>query len=362
MNKSLTNAVSEQLKENFEKKGGLDKFKKSKGLTSSIKFKDPSWIPLSKAFNETISLPGLPKGNIIILRGHSDTGKTTAMLESAASAQKAGILPVFIITEMKFSWEYAKNCGIQFDEVKDAEGNVIDYKGFFLYKDRETLQSIEDVADFVLDLLDEQKKGNLPYDLWIMWDSIGSIPCLKSINSKSNNNQWNANALAEAFGNYVNQQILLSRKETYPYTNTLIVTNKIWVQPPDVPMAQPRVQNKGGNAMWYDAGLVITFGGITNQGTSKIKAMKDKKTVEFAKLTKIMVDKNHINGITTRGSIVVTDHGFIPHDNKAIEEYKKLYSKDWLSTLGLEKNEIIETLVEELPKEEIEVNLEPNEE
>jgi hypothetical protein len=359
---ALTEAVSNELKKKFEQGGGLDKFKVKKLLNGSIKFKDQKWIPLSKAFNDVISLPGLPQGNIIILRGHSDTGKTTAMLESAASVQKMGILPVFIITEMKFSWQYAKNCGVEFEEVKNAKGEVIDYKGFFLYKDRETLNSIEDVADFILDLLEEQKKGNLPYDLWIMWDSIGSIPCLKSINSKSNNNQWNANALAEAFGNYVNQQLLLSRKESYPYTNTLIVCNKIWVNNPSMPMEQPRVQNKGGNAMWYDAGLVITFGGISNQGTSKIKAMKDKKTVEFAKLTKIMVDKNHINGITTRGSIVVTDHGFIEHNPKAIEDYKKLYSKDWLSVLG--SGGEISTVIEELPEEEnIEtIALEPNEE
>lgn len=356
--KSLTAAVSKELKSKFD----LDKWKDKKLLNASSKFKDQTWVPLSAAFNDLISLPGLPVGNIIILRGHSDTGKTTAMLESAGSAQKLGILPVFIVTEMKFSWQYAQNCGVEIEEVKDENGNVINYKGFFIYKDRETLNSIEDVADFILDLLEEQKTGKLPYDLWIMWDSIGSIPCLKSINSKSNNNQWNANALAEAFGNYVNQQILLSRKESQPYTNTFIVTNKIWVQPPDVPMAQPRVQNKGGNAMWYDAGLVITFGGISNQGTSKIKAVKDKKTVEFAKLTKIMVDKNHINGITTRGSIIVTDHGFIPHDPKAIEEYKKNYSKDWLSILGTGGGEV-KTLIEELPEEKMtNISLEPNDE
>lgn len=354
--KSLTEAVSNEIKKKFD----LDKFKEKKLLNSNSKFKDQQWIPLSKAFMDTVSLPGIPHGHIVILRGHSDTGKTTALLETVASAQKMGILPVLILTEMKFSWKYAQNLGVQVEEVKNAQGEVINYKGFFIYKDRETLNSIEDVAGFINDLLDEQKKGNLPYDLLFCWDSIGSIPCLKSINSKSNNNQWNANALAEAFGNYINQQILLSRKESYPYTNTFMVTNKIWVQPPDVPMAQPRVQNKGGNCMWYDASLVFTFGGITNQGTSKIKAVKDKKTVEFAKLTKIAVDKNHINGITTKGSIIVTDHGFIYHNPKAIEEYKKNYSKDWLSVLGEGK---FDTLIEELPEEKItDISLDPNEE
>ena len=47
--------------------------------------------------------------------------------------------------------------------------------------------TIEDVAAFILDLLDEQKKGNLPYDLLFLWDSIGSIPCELSIRSNKNN-------------------------------------------------------------------------------------------------------------------------------------------------------------------------------
>jgi KaiC/GvpD/RAD55 family RecA-like ATPase len=52
-------------------------------------------------------VPGIPTGHIVLLRGHSDTGKTTALIEAAVNAQKAGILPVFIITEMKWNWEHA---------------------------------------------------------------------------------------------------------------------------------------------------------------------------------------------------------------------------------------------------------------
>ena len=38
-------------------------------------------------------------GHIVLLRGHSDTGKTTALIKTAVDAQKKGILPVLIITE-----------------------------------------------------------------------------------------------------------------------------------------------------------------------------------------------------------------------------------------------------------------------
>ena len=103
----------------------LGNFKKKKGYTSSsVKFKEQGWIPLSKAFQDITSLPGIPTGHITLLRGHSDTGKTTALVEAAVSAQKMGILPVFIITEMKWSWDHAKEMGLQIEEVKDADGNI----------------------------------------------------------------------------------------------------------------------------------------------------------------------------------------------------------------------------------------------
>ena len=37
-------------------------------------------------------------------------------------------------------------------------GEIIDYEGNFIYVDRETINSIEDVAVFILDLMDEQKE------------------------------------------------------------------------------------------------------------------------------------------------------------------------------------------------------------
>mgnify|MGYP002478016381 CR=1 FL=1 len=55
------------------------------------------------------------------LRGHSDTGKTTGLLEAAISAQKRGIMPVFIITEMKWSWDHAKMMGMEVNEVIDKK-------------------------------------------------------------------------------------------------------------------------------------------------------------------------------------------------------------------------------------------------
>ena len=329
--KSLGEAVSKEIQSNFN----LDAFKTKKGLKSNIKFKEQEWIPLSKAFQDVTSIPGIPMGHIVLLRGHSDTGKTTAMIEAAVSAQKRNILPVFIITEMKWSWDHAKMMGLEVNEIVDeATGEVENYEGNFIYVDRETINSIEDVAGFILDLMDEQKKGNLPYDLLFLWDSIGSVPCEMSIKSNKNNNEWNAGAMSTQFGNSVNQRITLSRKESSPFTNTLVCINKVWTLKAESPMGQPKLMNKGGYAMWFDSTFVVTFGNVMSAGTSKIKAIKDGKQVEFAKRVNIQIDKNHINGVTTRGKIVMTPHGFINDNDRELKAYKEDRKEDWKQILG----------------------------
>ena len=116
--KKLTEAISGAVKGNFN----LESFKKSKNLSNNqVTFKDQRWIPLSAAFQDVLSLPGIPMGHITLLRGHSDTGKTTALLEAAVAAQKMGVLPVFIITEMKWNWEHAVQLGLQAEQDEDYE-------------------------------------------------------------------------------------------------------------------------------------------------------------------------------------------------------------------------------------------------
>ena len=337
--KSLSEAVSKEIRSKFD----LSAFKDKKGLKQNVKFKEQTWIPLSQAFQDVTSIPGIPMGHIVLLRGHSDTGKTTPLLETAVSAQKRGVLPVFIITEMKWNWEHAKQMGLQVEEVVDKDtGEITNYEGEFIYADRETIHTIEDVAKFILDLIDEQKRGNLPYDLVFLWDSIGSVPCEMSVKSNKNNNEWNAGAMSTQFGNSVNQRITLSRKESSEFTNTLVCINKVWTAKAESPMGKPKLMNKGGFAMWFDSTFVVTFGNISNAGTSKIKAIKDGKQVEFAKRVNLQIDKNHINGVTTRGKIVMTPHGFINDNDKELKEYKNENAQAWKDILGGADFQIVE--------------------
>ena len=86
--KSLTEAADKELKTAFS----LDKFKANKGLASNVKFKEQKWIPFSPALQEALSIPGIPMGHNSMVRGKSNTGKSTMTIEVAVNAQKMGIL------------------------------------------------------------------------------------------------------------------------------------------------------------------------------------------------------------------------------------------------------------------------------
>jgi hypothetical protein len=332
---NINDAASTAIKSSSGKSFDLDSFKKSKNLSESSKFKKQRWIPFSPAVADALSIQGVPMGQVTIARGGSDTGKTTLMIEAAVSAQQLGVLPVFIVTEMKWDFAHAKKMGLEVEVISNNETKEeVDYKGFFLYVDRSSLNTIEDVSAFIADILDEQKKGKLPYDLLFLWDSVGSIPCDMSVKQGNNNPMWNAGAMATQFGNFINQQFPLSRKEKYPYTNTFFVIQKTGVQPALTPMSQPRMTNKGGNAMYWDAAIVITFGNVTNSGTSKINVQHKGRKVEFSKRTKIAIDKIHADcGIATASTVIVTPHGFIPDTPEAVKEYKKTYAHEWFEEI-----------------------------
>ncbi|MFA5067843.1 MAG: hypothetical protein WC466_07410 [Candidatus Izemoplasmatales bacterium] len=337
----------------------LSDYKKERGL-DNVKFKSQEWLNFPSAFIDATGVPGIPLGSITLLRGHSDTSKSTALILSAIEAQKKNILPVFIITEMKWSWEHAKLMGLQFEETVDNKGVIENYDGFFIYADRGQLKTIEDVAAFINNLLDEQETGKLPFDLLFLWDSIGSVPCQMSVEKGKNNNEWNAGAISVQFGSHVNQRIVYSRKEDFPFVNTLVCVNKVWVRKPDSPMGQPVMKNKGGDTMYYDASFVITFGNIATAGINKIRATKNGKEVLFGTRVKVQIEKNHINGISTTNKIIVTPTGYIADDKKAIDAYKKQHLSYFMTLLG-EQGGDFDTIIDETEEPDTIVD-EPNDE
>jgi len=105
------------------KKNDFSSLKKK--FSTSAKYKPQRFFDLGAPFLDAVGLPGPAMGHINMFLGHSDTGKTTALVKTAVDAQKKGILPVFIITEQKWSFEHAKLMGFECEEVVDTETGVV---------------------------------------------------------------------------------------------------------------------------------------------------------------------------------------------------------------------------------------------
>jgi RecA/RadA recombinase len=310
-----------------------------KKFSKEAEYKPDRFFDLGDAFLDACGIPGPAMGHINMLLGHSDTGKTTALVKAAVDAQKKGVVPVFVITEQKWSWDHAELMGF------DKSGDYL-FNSDFEY--------IEQITEYINELLDAQEKGDLPHDLLILWDSVGSVPCKMTYDGKGGK-QHNASVLADKIGMGINQRISGSRRTDKPYTNTLIIVNQPWVELPDNPFGQPKIKAKGGEAIWLNSSIVFLFGNQKGAGTTKISITKDKRKVKIATRTKISIMKNHINGLGYEdGRILVTSHGFMPgredvEEKKSIEEYKK-ESGDYISKmLGVNVTDIadVEVVTEE---------------
>jgi hypothetical protein len=141
--------------------------------------------------------------------------------------------------------------------------------------------------------------------------------------------------LADKIGMGIHSRISKSKKEDYPYYNTLVVVNQPWVELPDNPFGQPEIRAKGGTAIWLASSLIFLFGNQKKAGISHIDATKDGRKVSFAIRTKISILKNHVNGLGYKdGKIIAVPQGYIEDTKEALDNYKKEYSEYWTTKLG----------------------------
>ena len=303
------------------KKNDFSSIKKK--FSKEAEYKADRFLDLGDAFLDATGIPGPAVGHLNMFLGHSDTGKTTALVKAAVDAQKKGILPVFIITEQKWNWDHAILMG--FNKEDD----------FYLFNS--DFEYIEQITDFINEVLDAQEKGEIPHDILFLWDSVGSVPCKMTYDGKGGK-QHNASVLADKIGMGLNQRISGSRRVDKQYTNTLIIVNQPWVELPDNPFGQPKIKAKGGEAIWLNSTLVFLFGNQKGAGTTKISITKDKRKVKIATRTKVSIMKNHVNGLGYEdGRILVTAHDFMrgkddTEEKRSIEEYKKDHG-DYISNM-----------------------------
>ena len=296
-------------------------------FSSKTKYKPESFYNCGEAFMEASGLPGPVMGGINMFLGHSNSSKTTAMNLAAADAQRKGHLPVFIITEKKWNWEHAVELGLEATKNEEDE-----WEGMFIFND--SFEYIEQATEFINEIINAQEKGDIPYNILFLWDSIGSIPCKQTFDG-AGGGMHNAKVLADKIGMGIHSRISKSKKEDYPYYNTLVVVNQPWVLLPDNPFGQPEIKSKGGEAIWLASSLVFLFGNQKKAGISHIDATKNGRKISFAIRTKISILKNHVNGLGFKdGKIVAVHNGYISDTKESLEKYKKEFSDYWESKMG----------------------------
>ena len=326
--------------------------------------KELEWILMPPAFTEATRLPGIPQGVVVSVLGHSNVGKSTLLNHAISQAQKQGIIPIIIDTENAFDFTYAMAMGFEaepiYEEVVDEETGevakkITSYDGDFLYFNnailadrygdidystgkktvkKRTIAVIEDVAQCINDLLDAQDEGELEQPLLFVWDSVGSIGSWQEYASgKKANNLWQAGAIATSFNGILNDRIPRSKKVTSPYTNTMIMTQKLSVSM--TPTGIPSAKGRGGYALQYSNRLQLFLGSVSSAGIKTLSAVSKGVTFDYAKETKIKVTKSHLPSpydITSEGKFICTSTGIIKCSE--LEEYKKSHLPKFLEELN----------------------------
>lgn len=311
--------------------------------------KELEWVIMPKAFQEATRLPGIPLGRTTVIRGWTNTGKSTLKNLAIAAAMRQGMLPVIFETEGNFDFQYAKDCGMDITPVygvdpETGEETIVDWEGDYVLftttkmcefcgdmdyskgektKNKRNVAVIEDIGYIINTFLDEQHNGNIPMPILFVWDSIGSIQSWKSYTSKTGNNMFDAGAINTTF-KPIFARISASKEVGAPYTNGMIAVNKIWKDNQNSMGGATAIANSGGEAFKYGCRLGIHCGGVATPGIKKLKATVKGSDTEYGTVTKITVYKNQLPipyNITYSGTMCCVHNGIITEDD--IPEYKK---------------------------------------
>ncbi len=101
----------------------LDKMDKTYGKGTVMKMSDQAIMDVdaipsgSLGLDLALGVGGYPRGRVIEIYGPESSGKTTLTLHAIAEAQKAGGIAAFIDAEHAFDRFYAKNLGIDIDNL-----------------------------------------------------------------------------------------------------------------------------------------------------------------------------------------------------------------------------------------------------
>jgi len=304
----------------------LEAFLDEENDSKEVEYNDQKFVVMDEEFQKAIGLPGIPLSDVSMGFGLSDSGKTEFMLHVAKAAVAQDILPILIISENKFK-----------------EGRLVNFqlnnKNSIV---KRNLKTLEDVYDYICQVIAKVKNNTLKKDVILLWDSVASTPSKETFEvlkdgtvKKKYGPQKNA-AVIGYYNPFIMDLITTTREKECEHQVGLYMVNQAYIKPPEFAGAQATLVPNGGEKIWYNLSLSLVF----KEG-QRLKAKKDGMDYAFGLVSRIKVEKNHINGIYGENKIVFVDGDVIPNTSAAIEKYKKENRDKWsqFETVVMEESE-----------------------
>lgn len=293
--------------------------------------KEPKYVVMAPEIQACIGgLPGFSLGDISEIWGDSDTGKTTLLIRAAVEAQKQGILPVVIIKEKKHRQARILLMGFDPD---NAITNL-------------ACANLEEMFDFMDKIIASVNKGKLPMDVMFFVDSFGNANCKAALKINEdgttevkNVHMQNAKVFSERM-TITADKINDTRYTSHPHYIGMVYVNHIYEKPIKVGgKTFTKLQPRGGKKRKYVASLELS-----TKRKKTIFAKVDGKQLDFGFVTKLSVEKNHINGVYASGELIITEDEIIPNLQGSVKDYKDRHREKW--------GEIVEFLTYDEPDPE----------
>lgn len=356
----------------------------------STSFKNKKYISITESFTNATNLVGLESGSVHGFAGKSDSGKSTAVAHIMINAIKMGVIPVYIDLEQKIKWSRLRKMGLEFTIVKtdintgesiqegeegfdefdnyedeNGESRMVDYsyEGNFYYvtpnmlirkyqtNENFGIASTEDVASFIYDLHEVQKKTNVNFAFII--DSMPHLlpkAYLKSAISKDGSyvdsdqltidNRQKTQQNNNILGHIIQKVIKRSLYSDVSFYNWLFLIYNVHEKQT---MNISTIKVLGGEKAKYFLDTLFYFGGKGGEAGRTISATKTtdgiKKNYNVGKVVKIDVEKGHIDtnnrqkvstSLPTNGTLLITPHGFTGNSKNDINDYKKKYPEEFV--------------------------------
>lgn len=298
----------------------LEAYQGTEDKKQDVEYNDSVQVPLHPELAKCMGMPSIKLGSVTAMYGLSDSGKTSVMLQMAIDAQRAGIVPILIITENKMDWSRAEKMGLDISKSKC----VI----------REDFQYLEEVYDYISMKVEDCKKGRLP-DTMIFWDSVASTPSEDSLRidkdgkiEKRFGNQKNANVIGY-YNPIIMKRVTSTRTKDSESQLGLVMVTQAYVKPAEFAGGMATIVPNGGEKIWYPLSLCLEI-----KGGGTLNAIVKGQKIQYGTVCKVKVVKNHSSEISAAGDFAIAAGMILPNDPKLLKDFVDENRDRWAEGLS----------------------------